>query len=73
MTKRAQEDTHCRSCRYWDPTSEGNAGWCRKEPPVPFLGKRNAEAIWPMTQALDWCGAFVVYPGRDRRQSGIAP
>ena len=73
MTNRAHVDTYCRSCRYWEPTSTGDDGWCRKEPPVPFLGKRNADAIWPMTHALDWCGAFLPHPDRRVRKQRGAP
>lgn len=60
MTDQPPDEVRCEYCRFWDATSTGNNGWCRKKPPVPFLGKRFAEALWPMTGASDWCGAFKV-------------
>lgn len=46
----------CNHCRYWEPTSDGIRGWCRRHAPMAFVGKRNGDAIWPMTSGLEWCG-----------------
>ena len=58
MTDHNHDNDICDECRFWEPTAEGNKGWCRRKPPVPFLGEKNREAIWPMTLPTDWCGAY---------------
>jgi hypothetical protein len=51
-------DGLCESCRFWEPTSAGDRGWCRRKSPVPFLGEKNRDALWPMTTDTDWCGEY---------------
>lgn len=43
----------CHSCRFWDESPDGQNGLCRIEPPIAGL---NGKAVWPITEADDWCG-----------------
>lgn len=48
----------CITCKFWDlKGGEGGSeyGYCRCNP--PSAGKEQSEAaVWPVTQANDWCG-----------------
>lgn len=50
----------CASCEWWDNPATGDPdfGYCHGAPPtaVPDDG----EAMWPVTAASDFCGAFRV-------------
>lgn len=56
---------HCDSCVYFDDHA-GNgaapalndAGLCRFNPPVTQPGP-DAQGLWPVVKAEDWCGHFM--------------
>lgn len=61
----------CATCVYWAKQQHGDAGECRIAPPMPVLygqmvtaglGGADGEvlAVWPVTNAEDWCGAHEV-------------
>lgn len=52
----------CDACRYWQETdgkAEPAVGECRRYAPPPGDG---LTAMWPMTDADDWCGEYAERP-----------
>lgn len=53
----------CSDCRFWDTNAiseDASLGRCRYSPPVATVGSSNRHADWPVTQAYDWCGQYVL-------------
>lgn len=51
MTQPPVHEQFCGGCRYWQH------GQCRRHAPTPDADW--AEAVWPLTEATDWCGEWV--------------
>lgn len=51
----------CATCAAWEkPTQPGDtAGTCRKGPPQVQVDEEGAAALWPYTDATDWCLAHT--------------
>ena len=51
----------CAICKYWLPLEEnGFQGQCRCHAPRPEVTDSvHVLAVWPVTNAQDWCGEFV--------------
>jgi hypothetical protein len=62
----AAAPTSCALCHFWEPESAGDRhqaadtdlGTCHRVPPIPNAQTSEA-AVWPLTQAADWCGEFA--------------
>ena len=55
----------CEDCQYWDNSAQldkdgEDTGQCRVNP--PRLQKCTGRAVWPFTEADDWCGRFYQHP-----------
>ena len=56
----------CLNCRFWDAWPDAQVGYCRRYAPKPLPlvlvldddGSDRAEAMWPITDADEWCGEF---------------
>lgn len=56
----------CRDCQYWDeqsvlqqtPKGPTRVGLCFRFPPSVVATQQGAVAVFPSTQALQWCGEF---------------
>ena len=51
----------CAICRFWEPLEDnGFQGQCRRHAPEPQVTDSvHVLAVWPVTNAQDWCGEFV--------------
>lgn len=67
-------ERRCADCAHWQSTGEGEGetGLCRRLPPSPILRSQIAlavkggawDALWPETDADDWCSEFSARPKR---------
>ncbi len=67
-----QPDYACETCCHWEPGAGASRGTCRHSSPrsqVVMLSSDELEvrAIWPMTAASDWCGAWLSPEDLNRR------
>lgn len=53
MSKRRNDDATCRTCPYWEPTTEQIAGKCRRLAPRSESGQCEDVAIM---YPDEWCG-----------------
>lgn len=69
IEKMESKRTTCRGCRFWQETGASQivgqpaGGECHRHPPTGQLvpagaGQIGAAAVWPPTQANQWCGDF---------------
>jgi hypothetical protein len=57
----------CALCQFWHEMVGDETGQCRRYAPRPAMfaalpntgGEGEVEAVWPQTNAEDWCGEFV--------------
>ena len=52
----------CSTCDFWQ--RDGADGICRKSNPKPVISEAGKlyTAIWPRTNALEWCGGHKKIP-----------
>jgi len=49
----------CGQCRFWLDGDE--LGVCHRHAPMPYAAENepgDAETVWPLTSANQWCGEF---------------
>lgn len=51
---------HCETCRWWEPIDVNESqGYCRGAAPSSVeVSSGDPLAVWPVTEALDWCKAW---------------
>lgn len=56
------KERSCERCRHWDNSTShrdnADSGACRINPPV--ADDRTGAAVWPFTDAGDWCAKFGI-------------
>jgi hypothetical protein len=51
----------CAVCGFWEPLEDNRfQGQCRRRAPKPQVTESvHVLAVWPVTNARDWCGEFA--------------
>ena len=49
----------CTQCKYSDMAPDGQAGYCRRYPPIAIHDEEGADFTFPVIDPADWCGEFA--------------